>query len=199
MASAENLLSTRARALAAKRLRRPESLASFSIAPAKGRSVVNRHGESGHPFDGDLAAARSVGGDHRTPASCRLEQALRQPLAPRGEHGKIRPLPDRPDVGNVAEPLDAVETRELAKLLGRERTRILLVAVAGQQELERDASLAERREGLDQRQHALVGEHAADIGRGHGRRWLGQAASAGACRRPIPRSARWHPQARRDR
>ena len=74
----------------------------------------------------------------------------------------------------MAEPLDAVEARELAELLGRERSRILPVAISGKEQFERRPALGEEREGLDQRQHALVGEHASDIGGGDGGRRLGQ-------------------------
>ena len=153
------------------------------MASARAADIVDGHGERGLAVDGDLAAARRVGRHHGAPAGRSLEQALRQALAARGEHGEMRARPHRPDVGDMAEPVDAVEAGEFAELLGRERARILLVAIAGQQQLERDAALAEQRERLDQRHHALVGEHAPDIGRGHRRRRLGQRRAAAWCRR----------------
>ena len=86
----------------------------------------------------------------------------------------MRAGPDLADIGDMAEPVNAVEAGEFTQLLRRERARILLVAVAGEQQLQRNAPLGHAREGIDQRQHALVGEHASDIGRGHRRRRLGQ-------------------------
>ncbi len=43
----------------------------------------------------------------------------------------------------MAEPLNAVEAREFAQLLGRKRSRILLIAVAGKKEIELGAALTE--------------------------------------------------------
>ena len=63
---------------------------------------------------------------------------------------------------------------EFAKLLRRERSRIFPVGIAGKEKLEPDAARGGERIGLDQRDHALVGEHAPDIGRGDGRRRLWQ-------------------------
>ena len=82
----------------------------------------------------------------------------------------MRARPHLPDIGDMAEPMNAVKAREFAELLRREGARILLVAIAGKQQLQRNAPLVEARESIDQRQHAFVGEHAPDIGRGH-RRW----------------------------
>ena len=47
-------------------------------------------------------------------------------------------------------------------------------SVAGEQKLELHPARGGERIGLDQRDHALVGEHAPDIGRGDGRRRLEQ-------------------------
>ena len=74
----------------------------------------------------------------------------------------------------MAKPVDAKGAREFAQLLWRERAWVLFVAIAGEQELEWHAALGQSREGIDQRQYALVGEHAPDIGRGDGRRRLRQ-------------------------
>ena len=152
----------------------------------QGRNIAHGHGERGLAIDGDLATARRIGRHHGAPAGGRLEQAFRQPLAAGGEHGEMAARPHLPDIGDMAEPLNAVEAGEFAELLGRKRTRILLVAIAGEQQLERDAALAEQTKGLDQRDHAFVGQHASDIGGGY-RRWrLGQWRAAVLCRRRSP-------------
>ena len=81
MASAENLVSTSARAAVANLSRNGFIAGELLHCIGQGGSIVDRNGKRGLAGDGDLPAARRVGRDHRAAAGCRLEQALRQSLA----------------------------------------------------------------------------------------------------------------------
>ena len=174
MASAENFASTNARAFLPKRARisaspamRVRASASASaLSTGKVSAVSSRMAISRQP-----GVSVAIIGRPQAAASSRL---FGRPSRREASTAMCGFLPHLADIGDVAEPANAEGRGEFAKLLGRERSRIFPVGIAGKQKLELHPARGGERIGLDQRDHALVGEHAPDIGRGDGRRRLGQ-------------------------
>ena len=83
--------------------------------------IVRRHQQRVDVGAGDLAATGHVARDHRPGAGRRLQQDLRQPLAPRDQHGDMRRRPDRADVGDMAEQANPRMAGPASDLLRRNR------------------------------------------------------------------------------
>ena len=77
------------------------------MASAKRGGIVGRHQQRIDAGARDFAAAGNVGRDNGAPAGGRFQQAFRQAFPPRRQHRDMRPRPDRRDVFDKAEHLDA--------------------------------------------------------------------------------------------
>ena len=156
----------------------------------KRRGVVRRHQQGVDAVARDLAATRHVGGDDRPPAGGGFQQAHRQALAQRRQHGDMRPRPERADVIDVAEEGQPRTPLPFGEGCLWDRGGIGRIGLAGNQECDRPAAARKQRMGLDQRGQALVGRAAGRRSRRRPAAAAPAAASARRCRRRIRESAR---------